>query len=184
LNDRASLQQIFVDSSLGLRRGEVRLVPYDPAWEVTYQRLSGLLLPELPCTVVAIEHVGSTAVPGLAAKPILDLAIGLRPGADDEEASTSLERFGFLRRGDSEDGTLSRNFGLELEERVRLVNGHLVHHDGPHWQDYLTFRDLLRTSDARRDSYARLKGELVTAHGDNRTAYVDGKTAFVRGNLG
>ncbi|MFC7621416.1 GrpB family protein [Microlunatus sp. GCM10028923] len=165
--------------SLGLGRGVVEIVPYDPRWPVIFHELVAELLPHLPAAVVAVEHVGSTAVPGLPAKAILDVVIGARHDADAPLVTAALERFGFLPRAESGEPELHRNFGLELDERVRLVNAHLVRYGGSHWSAYLSFRDRLRADDAARDRYARLKDDLAARFGDDRQGYVDGKTAFV-----
>lgn len=122
-----------LQESLGLARGVVAVVPPDPAWPVVCHLFAAELLPELPDSVVTVEHVGSTAVPGLAAKPILDIAVGVRTGASPDDASQALEDFGFLRRGDAEGAELDRNFGFEVTERVRLVNAHMVRYASPEW---------------------------------------------------
>ena len=167
-------------TSLGLRRGEVRLDPADPTWPVIFHLLAAELLPQLPESVVAVEHVGSTAVPGLVAKPILDLAIGVRADADPAAATEALQRFGFLRRGDVVGPRLDRNFGFELEDRIRLVNAHLVTYRAREWDAYLEFRDRLRADPRARDRYASIKITLARHFPDDRTAYVDGKTGFIR----
>ncbi|GAB3752753.1 GrpB family protein [Microlunatus parietis] len=166
--------------SLGLRRGVVELAPYDPEWPVIFHQLAAELLPWLPEVVVAVEHVGSTAVPGLPAKPILDVAIGARSDADAPVVTEALVRFGFLPRAESGEPELHRNFGLELEERVRLVNAHLVRYGGLPWLAYLRFRDRLRADDAVRDRYAKIKFDLAQQFGGDRQGYVDAKTSFVR----
>lgn len=167
-------------SSLGLRRGDVRLVQADPAWPVIFHLLAAELLPRLPASVVAIEHVGSTAVPELVAKPILDLAIGVRADTDPDEPTRALQEIGFLLRGDVAGPRLDRNFGLELDDRVRSVNAHLVLYGAEEWRAYLTFRDRLRSDPAAREEYARTKIDLARDFPNDRTSYLDGKSEFVR----
>jgi len=169
-----------LQESFGLTRGVVTIVPADPVWPVVFHQLAAELLPALPDSVVTVEHIGSTAVPGLPAKPILDLAVGVRPDADPENASQALEDFGFLRRADADGAELDRNFGLELAERVRLVNAHLVRYAGPQWSWYVLFRDRLRADVRARDEYARIKGDLAGRFGSDRRSYVAGKTGFVQ----
>ena len=167
-------------TSLGLRRGEVRLALTDPAWPVIFHLLTAELLPYLPESVVAVEHVGSTAVPGLVAKPILDLAIGVRTGADPAVPTAALLKFGFLLRGDVPGPRLDRNFGLELDDRVRSVNAHLVQYRAEEWAAYLAFRDRLRSDPVARDEYARTKITLARDFPGDRASYLDGKSEFVR----
>lgn len=168
-----------LQASFGLARGVVTVSPTDPAWPSTYHQLAAELLPKLPESVVAIEHVGSTAVPGLAAKPILDIAVGVRDGADPEDASLALEDFGFLRRGDVEGAELDRTFGFELADRVRLINAHLIRYAGAEWTQYVMFRDRLRVDSQARDEYARIKSGLAEDFPADRQSYIAGKTAFV-----
>jgi GrpB-like predicted nucleotidyltransferase (UPF0157 family) len=170
----------FEGSGLGLTRGEVRLVPSDPSWPVTYERVKARLQGVLPESVLAIEHIGSTAVPGLPAKPILDVALGVRPDSDEGPIGRALESLGLIFRGRAEDGTLDLNYGLEHPPRHRLMNVHVVAYNGPRWRAYLTFRDRLRADRTARDQYAELKARLAAEVGHDRQAYVAGKTAFVQ----
>jgi GrpB-like predicted nucleotidyltransferase (UPF0157 family) len=170
----------FDGGSLGLTRGEVRLVPSDPNWPTTFERVKVRFRSVLPESVVAIEHIGSTAVPGLPAKPILDVALGVRPDADVDPIGRALESLGLIFRGRSEDGALDLNYGLENPPRHRLMNAHVVAYDGPQWRAYLAFRDRLRADPVARDQYAELKVRLATDVGHDRKAYVAGKSAFVQ----
>jgi GrpB-like predicted nucleotidyltransferase (UPF0157 family) len=169
----------FVGSGLGLARGEVRLVPSDPSWPATFERVRARLRSALPESVVAVEHIGSTAVPGLPAKPILDIALGVRPDAELEPLGQALEALGLIFRGRTEDGTLDLNYGLEYPERHRLMNAHVVAYNGEQWRAYLAFRDRLRADPDARDRYAGLKASLAAEVGHDRKAYVAGKTAFI-----
>jgi len=109
-----ALPAVFADDVLGLERGALVIAEPDRRWPVAFHRLAALLLPALPGGVVAVEHVGSTAVPGLPAKPILDLAVGVGSTTDAAAADQALQEFGFLRRGEEDGPDLNRNFGLEL----------------------------------------------------------------------
>jgi GrpB-like predicted nucleotidyltransferase (UPF0157 family) len=163
--------------SLGLESGVVRVVPYDPAWPALFAaesaRLRAALGPGLP---LAVEHVGSTAVPGLAAKPILDLAGGVPPGAAVAPYVAALVRAGWVHRG--EQGIPGREFFRRGEPRAYHL--HLSARDGAFWREHLAFRDALRASDALRDAYAALKRDLAERFPRDREAYIEGKGAFVR----
>jgi GrpB-like predicted nucleotidyltransferase (UPF0157 family) len=136
------------DTALGLTYGQIRLLPSDPGWPRAFQRLAAELRATLGQVAVAVEHVGSTAVPGLPAKPILDVAIGLAPGADPDRVITALRPLGYQFRGDKGDegGLL-----LVLKDRPahRTAHLHLVHHGDVQWRRYLALRDRLR-ADRRR----------------------------------
>lgn len=169
----------FDGSGLGLTRGKVRVVPSNPRWPATFERVRARLRGALPDSVVDIQHIGSTAVPDLPAKPILDIALGVRPGADVEPIGQALEALGLIFRGRAEDGTLDLNYGLEHPARHRLMNAHLVTYDGEQWRAYLAFRDKLRADPGARERYAELKATLAAEVGHDRKAYVAGKTAFI-----
>jgi GrpB-like predicted nucleotidyltransferase (UPF0157 family) len=113
------------DTTLGLTYGQVRLVPSDPRWPAAFQRLAAELRAALGDLATAVEHVGSTAVPGLAAKPILDLVVGLAPGTNPDRVTATLAPLGYQFRGDKGDqgGLL-----LVLEDRPahRVAHLHLV----------------------------------------------------------
>jgi GrpB-like predicted nucleotidyltransferase (UPF0157 family) len=127
--------------------------------------------------LLAIEHVGSTSVPGLAAKPILDLAAGVSSLADAEALFPALAALGYAHKADP-----------DLPERLYLVKGppeRRTHHlslaepTSRFWRDHLRFRDLLRADAALAAGYARLKLELAERHPDDRPAYQAGKQAFI-----
>ena len=164
--------------SLGLESGTVRLVAHDPTWLALFvaeaQRLRASLGPELP---LAVEHTGSTAVPGLVAKPILDLLAGYRAGAQVESYVAALVRAGYVHRG--EQGISGREFFRRGEPRAYHL--HLVVQGGPFWHEHLAFRDALRGDAAVRDAYAALKLELARRYPRDREAYIEGKSAFVQG---
>lgn len=163
--------------SLGLASGTVRLVAHDPAWPALFAaeraRLAAALGPALP---LAVEHIGSTAVPGLVAKPVLDLLGAYPPGADVRAYVAALVAAGWQHRG--EQGIPGREFFRRGEPRAWHL--HLAVQGGTFWRDHLAFRDALRADPALRDAYAALKSDLAARHPRDREAYTDGKTAFVR----
>jgi GrpB-like predicted nucleotidyltransferase (UPF0157 family) len=172
------VREAFEGSGLGVRRGTVELAPFDPAWAEAFQRALPLLRGALG--EVAIEHVGSTAVPGLPAKPILDIVVGLPLGRNPADVHEPLLSLGFLYRGADQWRV---TYGWESEPRVRVANLHVVAHEGRAWREYVTFRDALRDDPAKRDAYAALKQELAERFPDDRASYIAGKDAFVAGIL-
>jgi GrpB-like predicted nucleotidyltransferase (UPF0157 family) len=170
----------FGGSSLGLTRGEVRLAPSAPSWQAAYERVALKLRAALRDLVVAVEHVGSTAVPGLPAKPILDVAVGLRADADRDTVVEVLQSLGFIHRGTvEEDDGPNLMFGWEDTPRHRVVNLHVVSHAGRRWNDWVVFRDRLRADNQARDAYAALKADLASRFPNDRQAYIAGKDTFV-----
>jgi len=168
-----------VSSSLGLESGVVRLVACDPTWPALFQAEAARIATGVSPTGIRIEHVGSTAVPGLPAKPVLDILAGYHAPEDRDLLIASLQHTGYLYRG--EQGIPGRDFFRRGEPRAYHV--HLTVVGSPFWQDHLDFRDLLRTDPATRDAYAALKHELAARYPRDREAYIAGKGPFVRDAL-
>lgn len=168
--------------SLGLESGTVRLAPYDPKWPSLFaaeaDRLGKLFAAAgLP---VLLEHTGSTGVPGLAAKPILDILGGYPQAANVPAYITVLTSAGYVHRGEQEIP------GREFFRRgsPRAYHLHLTAIDSRFWRDHLTFRDRLRADDALRDAYANLKRGLAARFPRYREAYIAAKGSFVNEVLG
>jgi GrpB-like predicted nucleotidyltransferase (UPF0157 family) len=163
--------------SLGLESGTVRLVEYDHIWPGLFaaevERVRIVLGPGLP---LALEHIGSTAVPGLLAKPILDLLGGYPSDATPAPYIEALLRAGYMHRG--EQGIPGREFFRRGEPRAYHL--HLAVRDGVFWTEHLAFRDALRTAPAVRDAYAELKLRLARQFPRDRESYIEGKGDFVR----
>lgn len=132
-------------------------------------------LPELSSTT---EHVGSTAVPGLLAKPIVDVAVVVGGVEDFERAVAALQHLGYLDRGQNGDDPLRRYLVLEIGHR-RVAQLHLWAEAAPAWREAVAFRDLLRTRDDLREAYALEKRRVAAAVGWDKRAYSLAKGAFV-----
>ncbi len=160
---------------LGLASDRVLIVDYDPCWPHLFQRESSRLARACGFEPADIVHVGSTAVPGLAAKPILDIMVGV----DDFDAAESLvpglERSGYIYLGAF--GIDGRLFFRTTEPCTHHV--HVVEKDGPFWQNELLFRDYLREHPIAAGAYVDLKRELARRFADNRPAYTAAKGQFI-----
>jgi GrpB-like predicted nucleotidyltransferase (UPF0157 family) len=131
---------------------------------------------------VAVEHVGPTAVPGLVAKPILDLAVGLAPTTDPDQVVSAIERLGYQFRGDKGDsgGLL---FVLEDRPALQVAHVHVVPYGSEKWRRYLAFRDRLRIDPDARACYAEVKPRRGEQFASDRQACTARKVAFVAGVL-
>jgi GrpB-like predicted nucleotidyltransferase (UPF0157 family) len=166
---------------LGLESGTVRLVPYNSAWPTLFieerDRLDQYFADaSLRAT---IEHTGSTAIPALAAKPILDILVGYPKGSSVAEYIDVLVRAGYAHRG--EQGIPGREFFRRGDPRAYHI--HLAAVGSTFWHDHLTFRDRLRADDSLRDAYAALKRDLAARFPRDRESYIEAKTSFVKAVL-
>lgn len=177
------LAAVFARADLGLQRGVVTLAAPSDAWARTFADARAALATDAPASVVAIEHIGSTSVPGLAAKPIFDIAVGVDPAVKDAGDHGDLDHWltelGFLFSGDADDVRPDRMYGYELDPMIRLANVHVLPFDSTAWRHYIFFRDFLRGHPSDRDAYQELKARLSRQHPGDRIAYVDGKGAFI-----
>jgi GrpB-like predicted nucleotidyltransferase (UPF0157 family) len=163
---------------LGLRYGTVELQDYLPAWDLEFEAESARLVPALAAVSARIEHIGSTAVPGMVAKPILDIGVGVSGTSTPQDCFAALEGLGYRYRGDA-GSSGGHVFVREPEEWVRTHHVHVVRVDDPQWSAYLLFRDHLRHSDEARSAYVAEKRRLAELFPNDRRAYADGKEGVV-----
>jgi GrpB-like predicted nucleotidyltransferase (UPF0157 family) len=164
---------------LGLESKTVRVVPYDARWPALFDAEAARLREALAPLAVRIEHTGSTAVPGLAAKPILDILMGYESPETLPRVIAALVGAGYVHRGES--GIPGREFFRRGEPRSWHI--HLARVGSEFWREHLAFRDQLRGNPALRDAYATLKLDLARQYPMDREAYIEGKTAFVRASI-
>jgi GrpB-like predicted nucleotidyltransferase (UPF0157 family) len=125
---------------------------------------------------LSIEHVGSTSVPGLAAKPVLDIDIVISNIDKLPPIIEKLKTLGYIHRG---------NLGLEGREAFQAPENLVSHHlyvcleDSVAYKNHMILRDFLRINSAARDQYAQLKRDLADKYADSIDSYVDGKTDFI-----
>jgi GrpB-like predicted nucleotidyltransferase (UPF0157 family) len=165
-------------ASLGLESKTVRVVPYDPAWPGLFvaerQRLDAILIRER--LALAIQHTGSTSIPGLAAKPILDILAGAPDPLTLARAIDTLQRADYIYRG--EQGIPGRHFFRRGNPRQYHI--HLTLTGSDFWRDHLLFRDYLRAHSEVAAEYAALKHTLAERYPFDRESYIEGKTEFVQ----
>jgi len=153
----------------------VVVLPYDVRWPALFGAERDRLAEIFGERAAGIEHIGSTAVPGLAAKEIVDILLGLRPLELGPEDLDAMARLGYVYRG--ELGIPGRHFFQKGEPPTHHV--HAVEHGSVEWLKHVHFRDHLRAHAGDAQSYAKLKRDLATRHPDDRDAYTEGKSPFV-----
>jgi GrpB-like predicted nucleotidyltransferase (UPF0157 family) len=161
----------------------VNVVPYDPEWPRLFEEEKARILQDIGNYVVSVEHMGSTAIPGLAAKPVIDILIGVRSLADAPLFIPPLTARGYEY--------VSR-YEIEMPFRRylhRKINGEHTHHlhmvkpDTDFYRAQLAFRDYLRNHPDACEEYAALKLRLAKNYRNDRIAYTDSKVEFIQGIL-
>lgn len=157
-----------------MSRVEVRA--YDSDWPQQFAQIHALVWPAVRHMALGLEHVGSTAVPGLAAKPVIDACVVVASRDDVPALVSALTSIGYRHRG---------NAGIPDREAFRAPVGLPRHHLYASYRDSLScrnqlgLRDLLRADTALALAYGELKQQLAYQHADNMTRYVSGKTDFI-----
>jgi len=127
----------------------------------------------LPATVVDIQHIGSTAVPGLDAKPIIDIGIAIERYDDIEDVTDALTERGYTYRGHLSE-QMGHVYQVQVGDRVTHIV-HVLEYSSPHYKDYLLMRDYLRANENARQAYQHLKQDLATRYPHQRRSYTRGK---------
>lgn len=182
-SEQSALPAQVHEHPLGLHQGLVRLAHPHASWLDSGSRERLKIQALLGKLAIDVQHVGSTSVPGLDAKPILDIAVALDPLARSQvkEIAARMQAGGYQYRGDhGPDGGLMFVRGAG---DVRTVHVHMVPGDDPEWTAYIRFRDHLRANPRRRDEYQQLKRQLAARYPDDRAAYTDAKARFVAETL-
>jgi GrpB-like predicted nucleotidyltransferase (UPF0157 family) len=161
----------------------VEIVPYDQDWPSRFEAERKLLVDAVGLWLVAgsIEHIGSTAVPGLAAKPVIDIMAGVESLEGSRAALAVLERYSYCYAPYRAE---VMHWLCKPSPSRRTHHLHLVPIGSPLWIEQLAFRDYLRTHADVALEYARLKRRLAEAHRFDREAYTTAKAPFVQRVIG
>ena len=163
---------------LGLEKGAVRLSEHNERWKIIFQKVKYKLLECIGEDIIDIQHVGSTAIAGIKAKPILDIAILIKDKSRFPDLKSKLENFGYEYRGDKGDNG-GELFVKSSAPKIRTEHLHIVEIQSGQWRKYLAFRDFLNTHHEIAKQYERLKIELAEKHLDDRVLYTSSKQEFI-----
>jgi GrpB-like predicted nucleotidyltransferase (UPF0157 family) len=161
----------------------IEIVPHDPAWPRRFESEKSILLDIFRPVSVQVEHVGSTAVPGLGAKPVIDILLGVDQLADVEARIPDLAaaRYEYVQRYENEFP--ERRLFAKPHQRPRAYHLHAVERSTAFWRRQLLFRDFLRRRPDVALDYCELKRRLAAAYGNDRDGYARAKTAFIEAAL-
>jgi GrpB-like predicted nucleotidyltransferase (UPF0157 family) len=166
-----------VRDALGLPSRVVIVVPWDERWPGLFEVAAAELRAAAGDALLAIEHVGSTAVRGLAAKPVLDMLAGVANFEAARGLVPALQQLGYEYRPDND--IPDRHYFRRGPATGRTHHLSLAEPAAEHYRNTILFRDALRADPALASAYAALKYELGARYPRDREAYLDGKTAFV-----
>lgn len=160
---------------LGLPRGKVFLVPWTKEWEIEFLKEKQLIESQIREYILAIHHIGSTSVPHLSAKPIIDIAIELKNFDDGLKCIAELEKLNYRYRV----GVLPERYYFNKGD-PRTHQIHMYERGNKYLIEQLSFRDYLKNNDTARIEYEQLKIQLSNANSNNKHKYADDKTSFVK----
>ena len=158
---------------------KVRVVPPDPRWPAEYEAEATLIRTALGANVAALHHIGSTAIAGIFAKPIIDMLLVVHDLHALDDCSDAMVRLGYEPKG--EFGIAGRRyFRKRSSEGVRSHHVHAFRQGNADVERHLAFRDYMNSHPPAAESYSVLKQALAAAHPDDIEAYMDGKDAFIK----
>ncbi|ALM28965.1 GrpB family protein [Bacillus altitudinis] len=164
---------------LGLPRGEVFLVPWSIEWTKEFESEKRKIIGDIGQYIINVHHIGSTAVKGLSAKPIIDIAIEIEHFFDGEKCVIALEALGYSYKGT--DVLPERHYFNKGEPRTHQI--HMYQRHNKYLLEQLNFRDYLRNNEQARSEYQQLKLKLSRLHGNDKHKYAHEKTAFIKSIL-
>lgn len=157
----------------------VALVDYDPAWPLRFEAEKRRLLDALPGVFLGIEHIGSTAVPGMRAKPLIDLLAGVASMDEAIALNDTVGVCGYTTAAGINATLKTRQWFMRQQDGHRTHHLHVVVYGTDEWDIRIRFRDRLRVDMALRDAYIALKEELADRYAGDRESYTEGKSDFI-----
>jgi GrpB-like predicted nucleotidyltransferase (UPF0157 family) len=159
----------------GVEKRVIRIADYDPEWPKKFERHARMIAVALGAAALRVEHIGSTSVPGLAAKPIIDILVVVQDSADESTYLPQLEAAGYDLRVREPDWNEHRMFRTPEKD----VHIHIYSSGCPEIQRNLTFRDRLRRNVDDRQRYEQTKRELAAKEWSHMDAYANAKTEVI-----
>lgn len=168
--------------NIGLKTGIVKLLPHQAEWETNAEETITLMKTILGDTCIDIQHVGSTSIKHICAKPIIDIAVAVNELADILPYNDVLSKNGIFYRKEEATGQLLYLMG-DLENEIKTHHIHVVKYNSVNWQNYLNFRDFLNAFPEKARLYNELKQELAKKYASERKLYTDGKSELIKALL-
>jgi GrpB-like predicted nucleotidyltransferase (UPF0157 family) len=157
----------------------VVIVDSDPRWPALYEQERDRILAVVGSLIIGIEHIGSSAVPGLGGKPIIDIMPGVRSLVDAEQCIEPLEGIGYEYVPKYNELIPERRYFHKGPPQGRTFHLHAVERGSDFWDGHLLLRDWLRTHPEDAQEYYLLKKELAARFGRDREGFTEAKTPFI-----
>lgn len=163
---------------IGLRRGTVVVEPHRLEWEIAAQTIISRLKNILEDDIIDAQHIGSTSIKNVCAKPIIDIVVGVSSFDRIIKHNEDLERNGIVYRMLYPPGQHLYVMG-DLKNDIRICYIHVVIWGQEAWNNYINMRDYLNTHEKEAKEYSELKERLAKKYPEDRAAYTNGKGAFI-----
>ena len=164
--------------SLGLKRGTVQLEPHDKQRDEAAIQTIRKLKSILGDDAIDIQHIGSTAIPAIKAKPVIDIVVGVTDFERIMLHNEQLQKEGIFYRGSDVECQILYVMG-DMKKDIRTHHIHVVKWNGTEWRNYIHFRDCLNANENMALQYQRVKEELESKYADNRGLYTKGKKDII-----
>jgi GrpB-like predicted nucleotidyltransferase (UPF0157 family) len=178
---KLEVMPILAASELGLERGRVMLALYSPLWADFFRAEKESLSRILGTSALAFEHIGSTSIPGMVAKPIIDMMVAVRGLNEVEDFLKGLCCLGYQDRGSG--GAPDRRYFVKGKESRRTHHLNFTEFNSGFWKEHTLFRDYLRTHPEVAAEYSSLKQALAQEFHEDRASYTSSKEEFVQSVL-
>ncbi|MBS4537713.1 GrpB family protein [Clostridium sp. D2Q-11] len=162
---------------IGLPRGKVKLSPYSKEWSILFEKEKDELIKSIGKFIIDIQHVGSTSIPHMDSKPIIDIVIGIKELKDGLQCMKPLEKLGYHYKGHM--GKSNRLFFAKGNEDNRTHHVNIVEYGDKNWTNLILFRDYLIKHQDFKHEYEVLKKRLAREYGDDRNTYTCKKEDFI-----
>ena len=158
---------------------DISLHPYDTQWPAIFLEERERLMKLFPDQLIDVQHIGSTSIPDMIAKPVIDLLAGVESMATADALVAPLIQSGYITSADFNATLDDRRWLMRWSKGRRTHHLQLVVYGDSAWQRFICFRDILRARQDLADRYAGLKREIAMQHKVDREAYTEAKTEFV-----
>ncbi len=166
-----------------MENSPIVIVEYDPQWPILFEQEKKAICAVIGHFVKGIEHMGSTAVPGLPAKPLIDICIGLQNIDDAMQCIEPLKSLGYEYVSEYEKVLPNRRYFRKGQIGKRTHHLHMWQINSLGWKRHINFRNILRKDRQLAYDYFALKAKLAKKYVDNRPAYSDAKSEFIESVL-